>query len=151
MLNAIKTQVIARINKETGEEIEVPKQYLLLLFFDNAESNDMEKTFEIIDGKESTFRYILGVINGDQNINLMESRVMSESLPLNKSITLYSFLRLYLEKEKYEKIALDDYDFTLGMLNDCIEYVYKDNEDYEEKIGNLDEFYNKEINQEIDE
>lgn len=148
MINPIKTQVIARINKLTGEEIETPKQYLVLLFFDNTENDDEEKTFEIIDGKENTFIYLVQLINGETNVNLLNSRIMSSSLPLDKSITLYSIIRYWLEtNEKFAEMALNQFEFTLEVLNDCVSYVYNDEL---KEVKDLDTFYNKEINQEID-
>jgi len=135
-------QIVTRINPLTGKE-EAPKtppelkQYLLLLHFIE-DTNKEAKDFEIITGRKETFDYLLENID---SIDLTQSHVMSQNTPLENAITVYSFLRLCLEKHmnESEKETID-YDET--MLNEHMVNFYDSMSEEE-----LDALYEEEINQ----
>lgn len=76
------------IPKKTAEE----KQYLLLLYGIGSESDD--RSFEIMTGRSNVLAYLATIAS---EIDLKESLILVESLPLEKAETLLRFIGYCLE------------------------------------------------------
>ena len=97
--------VFIKHDKVTGEVIpqNAPKQYLILVVY----NDDTEcKTFELFIGREDVTEYL--VANIDQ-IDILKTHVMSETMTLKNAVTAYSFLRVIRESGVELEIDPDEF------------------------------------------
>jgi hypothetical protein len=132
-------QVIAtRLNPVTGkqEPPKAPKKYLLLIYF-MEEKDGNDKTFEIITGRDETFKWLF---ENKDTIDLTQSHVMTQIHNLEQAITAYTFMRICLENHmsEYDKEDIDfdeddlaeymltNYDMAKTELEEIYEEIYKE-------------------------
>jgi len=135
-------QIVSRVNPETGKAVapQQEKQYLLLIFYiDNTTKSGDEKSFEILTGRKATFTFLFENLD---SIDLMQSHVMSQNVPLINAITAYTFMRLCLEEHMSED-EQDEIEFSADSLTEHV-LNYYDQEEVQ-----LNELYDLEINQEL--
>lgn len=132
-------QIIARIDPTTGKEVapKVEKQYLVLIHYLDTDNEATEKSYEIIRGRIETAKFLLNEL---ENIDLLQSHVIAQNLSLEKALTVYSFLRLCLEKYLSEEEQMK-YEIDVETLNEHMENFY------EVTSESLEETYQEEINQ----
>lgn len=70
------------------------KQYLLLLYFNYFTTDQINKTFEIIQGRSSVIEYLLTTID---DIDLSKSMILVEGLPIEKYQPLMRFIQYCLD------------------------------------------------------
>lgn len=73
--------------KKSSEE----KMYLVYYYADDPDSNSLEKikSFEELKGRTAVYEFIKGMID---YIDIHESKVLVETLTLDKAITVYEFM-----------------------------------------------------------
>ena len=116
------TQVVELRDPKTGKPIEIAedKPYLVIL----AEP----------EGRQALYDYLLETMG---SYDLIHSYILSGGLKLGQECSVYTFLRLSLQKKNVDVSWL-----TLDELN---EYAKNSNED----IGNLDLLYTSELNRPV--
>lgn len=78
------------------------KQYLLLLFFND---ENVEKTFEIITGRENTYNFVKEKAG---EIDIRKSHILVTGVPLEDINTIYAFMKA-MEKNFEDGFNIDDY------------------------------------------
>lgn len=113
--------VMARIVKEDPSE----KLYLICL----RGQNGNEDSWEIVEGRESTYEYIKTKLRSE-DINMDDSFVLVETLTLNKRKSLYAFMK-HMENY-FEDPEFDIEDYVTG---DVIDEQRIENENAEVNEG----------------
>jgi hypothetical protein len=123
-------QIVSRINPNTGkaEAPKTPKQYLLLLYYLDENKAD-DKSFEIIMGRNETFKFLYENID---SVDLLQSHVMPQNVALDRAISTYSFMRLCLEQRMTEE-EKDDIEFNEELLKEHMLNYYDLSEEQLEK------------------
>lgn len=107
--------VMGFVDPATQEDEEFSKPYLILVTevgeYDDTEMEDSYREFLGIAmrGRKAVFDYFADQLG---NHDLIHSYVMSGKIPLGKEVTLYSFLRLCIEKyfAQSSRITVDELD-----------------------------------------
>lgn len=93
--------VMGFVDVETKEDQEISKPYLILLTdagsYDDTELEDSYREFQALAmrGRKAVFDHLVEQLGA---YDLIHSYVMSGKIPLGKEVTLYSFLRLCVER-----------------------------------------------------
>lgn len=133
------TQVVDIIDPKTKRPVEIAedKPYLVILSEpdDYKEEDDYfaEKQCIKIRGRQALYDYLLETMG---SYDLIHSYILSGGLKLGQECSLYTFLRLSLQKKNVDTSWL-----TLDELN---EYAKRDNEN-----TNLDLLYTSELNRPV--
>lgn len=101
-------EVAERIDRNTGLSENINKGYLLLISNygdEELEASEFTDSFihgeyYVVRGRRTAFNFIIEQLN-IYNINLLKSFVLSGNLTLGKEMTVYTFLRLCIEKYRY--------------------------------------------------
>lgn len=130
-----KKKVIGFINMDTGEEIDMEeeKPYLILLT-EEIEMETKSGRFVATRGRTSVFSYLESEVF---NVDPVHSYVMSGNIPLGKEVSVYTFMRYCIEKNKVADISI-----TVDDLDDYIHTSYEPDID-------LNLLYNTEINRPV--
>ena len=107
--------VMGFVDVETKEDQEISKPYLILLTdagcYDDTELEDSFREFQALAmrGRKAVFDYFCDLLG---SYDLIHSYVMSGKIPLGKEVTLYSFLRLCVERyfAQSSAISIDELD-----------------------------------------
>ena len=107
--------VMGFVDVETKEDQEFSKPYLILLTdagaYDETELDDSYREFQALAmrGRKAVFDHLVEQLGA---YDLIHSYVMSGKIPLGKEVTLYSFLRLCIERyfAQSASISVDDLD-----------------------------------------
>ena len=104
-----RTEVIAMVDPTTGQPLPSPdKPYLLLLIDEGAE--DLEAgTFQVFHNRRDTFEFLTSTLG---NYDLVNSYVLSGKLQFGSEVSIYSFLRMCMEKNYFP----DHTEFTVEDL-----------------------------------
>ena len=114
-------EVADRIDRNTGLPENVNKGYLILATEYGQEPDPSEEIetvtqgeFYAIKGRRNAFNFIMENLN-IYNINLLKSYILSGNISFGKEISLYTFLRVCIEKYRY-----GGNNYTVDMLDDSI-------------------------------
>lgn len=133
-----KKQVVQMFDLETKKNLdfEEDKPYLVLLQDIDADRDQDTQTGRFIAtrGRSSVFWYLESEI---YNIDPIHSYVMSGKIPLGSEVSVYSFIRLCVEKNK-----VDDFSINLEELEEFIHSSI-------DRDVDLNLLYNSEINRPI--
>ena len=128
-------QVVSLVDTITGEPIDIDEKGYLLLLVD-ANSDQFENgEFIAMRGRRATFEYLVSSIG---NYDILHSYVLSGKIALGGEVSVYSFIRLCLEKH----FSNEDIGLTINELDDI---ALASSVDTEDKI-NLNMLYVNELN-----
>lgn len=134
------TQVVELRDSKTGKPIEIAedKPYLVILAepeqYKEEDDYYAERQCIKMRGRQALYDYLLETMG---SYDLIHSYILSGGLKLGQECSVYTFLRLSLQKKNVDVSWL-----TLDELN---EYAKNGNED----IGNLDLLYTSELNRPV--
>jgi len=119
-------EVVDRIDPNTGLSEKVNQPYLLIIKEYGEEEKDpyevsdsmYEGTAYAMRGRRITFNFIIESLN-IYNVDLLKSYILSGNLTLGRERSLYTFLRLCIEKYRYGGI-----DYTTDILNQSVIDAY---------------------------
>jgi len=112
----------------TGRPVESDEKEFLLILVDRGSESTDEGSFVALRGRRATFDYLTSTLG---NYDLLNSYVLTGNIPLGKEVSLYSFLRYYMETK------FQNSDFT---TDDLVNYID------EIEYVDLDARYSREIN-----
>lgn len=93
--------VVDVIDRNTGLNENIERQYLLLLIPAGQEDNTAGE-FVAIKGRKEVYRYCSDyIISGGYDI--ARSQILSEGINFGKEVSLYTFLRLAIDVYKYDE------------------------------------------------
>lgn len=100
-----KKQVVELHDPKTGKVIPFDKPYLIL--FVDIDSDDADSgEFQIIEGRENTYQFLLSNL---MNYSIVNSYIMTGNIKFGEEVSVYSFMRLMIEKYFGEKdLSLDE-------------------------------------------
>lgn len=128
-------QVVSLVDPITREPIDIDEKGYLLLLVD-ANSDQFENgEFIAMRGRRATFEYLVSSIG---NYDILHSYILSGKIALGGEVSVYSFMRLCLEKY----YGSEDMGITVNELDDMAIATSIDSED---KI-NLNMLYVNELN-----
>jgi len=138
-------EVADRVDRNTGLPENVNKPYLILAVqygqsFDPSEEYETvtQGEFYAIKGRRNAFQFIVENLN-IYNIDLLKSYILSGNISFGKEITLYTFLRICIEKYRYSGVG-----YTVDMLNESIIESYE-SEGKSIDVYKLTSIYNNEL------
>ena len=138
LFNQLKT-VVDVIDPKTKKPIELAedKPYLVILTdigaYEEEDDYFAEKQCIKMRGRQALYDYLLETMG---SYDLVHSYILSGGLKLGQECSIYTFLRLSIQKQNVDPSWL-----TLDELND---YVRRDNDSI-----NLDLLYNSELNRPV--
>lgn len=136
-----KIDVMGFVNPETKEEQEFNKPYLIIMkdpYDDSSESDDSYVEYPgtvAMRGRREVFDYLCQRLG---SFDLLGSFIMSGHIPLGKEVTVYTFLRLCIEKY----FSLSNNDIRAEDLENIVYQTSKVNPE----SFDIDAFYRREIN-----
>lgn len=115
-------QVVSLVDPITREPIEMDEKGYLLLLVDAGSDQYENGEFIAMRGRRAVFEYLLSSMG---NYDLIHSYILTGKIALGGEVSVYSFMRLCLEKHfKDEKVGL-----TLDELDDMAMVSSVDSED----------------------
>ena len=115
--------IVDMVNPMTGQREDIDKPYLILIVQYNSIPDPetgafTEGEFKAIKGRRDTFDY-LSEEYGLDNIDLLNSYILSGGLSFGEEVNLYIFLRLCVEKYQYaDEMFLEDLHRRMIELSD---------------------------------
>lgn len=107
--------VVSQVDLKTGLSKDYDRIYALFLVQQGSEESTTGE-FNIMRGREVVFRYCVDyVVTGEYD--LLKSQILSENMSLGNEVSLYTFLRLCIEKFHYEETEFLEYINELIMEN----------------------------------
>jgi len=139
-------RVITSNNRSKEEESNNEMNYLVLHVTYDGKGNPIN-TWELIKGRQAVIDAVYDVLKENGTYNFFKSNIISEKITMNKAISVYSFIRKFLEAEE---ITLDNWGIeNVDDFNDYIFYNDNNNSDMSylaiDSIEDLDKFYNADI------
>ena len=135
-----RKQIVQLFDPTTREEVIIDdKPYLLLFVLVGSDTTD-EGEWMALRGRETVFQYLLQAF---MNYDCLNSYVMSGNLGLGKEVSIYSFLRMLIEK------YFPDQGLTVDELDEYVtDYANQDKEEGDKLMtsNDLQLFYYKEMN-----
>ena len=138
-------EIADRIDRNTGLPENVNKPYLILAvqYGENTDPSEEYETvsqgeFYAIKGRRNVFQFIVETLN-IYNIDLLKSYILSGNISFGKEITLYTFLRICIEKYRYGGV-----EHTVDSLNESVINSYEA-EGKKIDVYKLTSIYNQEL------
>lgn len=134
-----KIEVMGFVNKDTHEDLEFDKPYLLLIRKEDGMEEELGDDYQEFDayamrGRREVFDFLTQRLGSFDPIH---SYVMSGAIPLGKEVSIYTFIRLCISKYFSQSS-----DITVEELNDL---AYQTGNINPERFD-VDVFFDREIN-----
>lgn len=100
---ALRPAIIFDEKKDPEERIYV------VLYIANDEKGEEIKSWEEIEGRTNTYKFIKGMID---NINIYESRVLVETVSLADSLNVYEFMKITSKHITDTTFDIEDYNYA---------------------------------------
>lgn len=128
-------QVVSLVDPITREPIDIDEKGYLLLLVDASSDQFENGEFIAMRGRRATFEYLVSSLG---NYDILHSYILSGKIALGGEVSVYSFMRLCLEKY----YGSEDMGITVNELDDMAIATSIESED---KI-NLNMLYVNELN-----
>lgn len=98
---------------------EPEKTYLILLDGQEKDDNTKFRDWEFIEGRQKAYDYIKNMIESEYlNIDVLESKIIVDSIKITDGISIYEFMKTMKEKDKiidYTSFDIEDYYVSEGI------------------------------------
>lgn len=142
MLVASKLRTVISPANSSVEESHTEMNYLVLHVTEDDSGNPVN-TWELIKGRQAVVDAIYDILKENGYYNFFKSNILSEKVNMNKSISVYTFIRRFLESDD---ITLENWGIeNLDDFNDYIfgEDKYQDDMSYQgiDSMEDLNKFF----------
>lgn len=146
LVPSVLRSVIVSKNNTNEEESNNDMNYLILhVIYDD--KGNATNTWELVKGRQAVVDAVYDAMKENGYYNFFKSNIISEKINMTKAISVYSFIRKFLEADE---ITLDNWGIeNIDDFNDYIFYTDSNVSDMSyqgiDNIEDLDKFYNADI------